>query len=215
MRVFRNRRPSAHRCSGTAPLPTLRAVEDEQLRSGDPVFRCGEDLRIVEWNEAAEQLTGIRALEAVGGYCWDAIGGRDDQGHLVCHPGCSIARLALDGWPVSCANLVRAGPSGPQRITISTIVLRNGGGSTILHPMRAAAADPAPVRTPQTDEARLTGRQLEILAFLADGVRVREIAERLSLSEATVRNHVRALLNELGVHSQLQAVARARELGLL
>lgn len=191
-------------------------MEDEQLRSGEPVFRCGDDLRIVEWNDAAERLTGVSAREAVGGYCWDAIAGRDDEGNLVCHSGCSVARLAREGWPVGCTNLVRQGPDGPQRVSISTIVLRNGRGSTILHPMREAPLEPT--RPPQwvpERPPRLTGRQLEILAYLAGGIRVREIAARLSLSETTVRNHVRAVLAELGVHSQLEAVARARDLALL
>ena len=43
---------------------------------------------------------------------------------------------------------------------------------------------------------------------------MKEIAGRLTLSEATVRNHVRAILRELGAHSQLEAVARARALPL-
>jgi DNA-binding CsgD family transcriptional regulator len=189
----------------------------EQLRSGDAVFRCGDDLRIVEWNEAAEQLTGVPAREAVGGYCWDAVAGRDDDGNLVCHSGCSIARLAREGWPVSCTNLVRSGPDGPQRITISTIVLRNGRGSTILHPMRGAPLEPPPTPSRPAPERlpHLTGRQFQILALLAGGTRVREIASHLSLSETTVRNHVRAVLRELGVHSQLEAVALARDLALL
>lgn len=213
LRVSRNRGPAAHRCPLAERLRNLRAVHDERLRSGDAVFRCGDDLRIVDWNDEAERLTGVAAREAVGGYCWDAIAGRDDEGNLVCHPGCSIARLARDGWPVSCTNLVRNGPDGPQRITISTIVLGSGRGSTILHPMRESPVERPPA--PPEPRPRLTCRQLEILAFLAVGVRVREIAARLSLSETTVRNHVRAVLRELGVHSQLEAVARARDLALL
>jgi DNA-binding NarL/FixJ family response regulator len=46
-------------------------------------------------------------------------------------------------------------------------------------------------------------------------VRAREIGTRLGLSEATVRNHIRELLRRLDCHSQLQAIARARDLRLL
>jgi DNA-binding NarL/FixJ family response regulator len=67
----------------------------------------------------------------------------------------------------------------------------------------------------EEDVPRLTRRQLQILGLLAGGVRAREIALRLTLSETTVRNHIRALLLELGAHSQLEAVARARELALV
>jgi DNA-binding NarL/FixJ family response regulator len=51
--------------------------------------------------------------------------------------------------------------------------------------------------------------------MLADGVRVSEIASRLTISVTTVRNHVRAILLELDAHSQLEAVARARSLALV
>jgi DNA-binding NarL/FixJ family response regulator len=38
---------------------------------------------------------------------------------------------------------------------------------------------------------------------------------KLYLSQATVRNHIRALFQALGVHSQLEVLAKARELGIL
>jgi len=54
-----------------------------------------------------------------------------------------------------------------------------------------------------------------MLELLAEGNGVGEICQKLYLSKATVRNHVRALLQALGAHSQLEAVARARKLGLI
>jgi len=41
------------------------------------------------------------------------------------------------------------------------------------------------------------------------------IAARLGLAKATVRNHVRGVLGALGVHSQIEAVAKARRLELV
>ena len=61
----------------------------------------------------------------------------------------------------------------------------------------------------------LSARQREVLGLLAGGTRVQEIAVRLGLSEATVRNHTRELLRRLGCHSQLEAVARARDRHLI
>ncbi|MGZ8696615.1 MAG: response regulator transcription factor [Gaiellaceae bacterium] len=66
-----------------------------------------------------------------------------------------------------------------------------------------------------TPPRRLSPRQRQILGLMADGVRVKEIAVRFGLSETTVRNHVRELLRRLDCHSQLEAVARAREWKLL
>jgi DNA-binding NarL/FixJ family response regulator len=61
----------------------------------------------------------------------------------------------------------------------------------------------------------LTTRQHEVLELLADGVTAKEIATRLGVVEATVRNHIRAILLALGAHSQLEAIAKARSLSLI
>jgi PAS domain S-box-containing protein len=64
-------------------------------------------------------------------------------------------------------------------------------------------------------EPRLTRRQREILELIASGHSTSDIATTLTLSKETVRNHVRGLLHELGVHTRLEAIAAARRLGLL
>ena len=65
------------------------------------------------------------------------------------------------------------------------------------------------------DIPTLTPRQLEVLKLLSEGKSVKEIGKDLYLSEATVRNHVRSLLQALGAHSQLEVLAKAREMGIL
>jgi DNA-binding CsgD family transcriptional regulator len=72
-------------------------------------------------------------------------------------------------------------------------------------PNRATAANPA----------GLTGRQVEVLGLLAEGLTDAEIAARLSLSAKTVGHHVSALLAKLGVGSRGQAVTAARRLGVV
>jgi PAS domain S-box-containing protein len=67
------------------------------FRSGDALFAFDPDLTIVSWNRAAEKLTGVSAGAAVGRHCWEVLGGHDERGNLVCHPGCSTARLAREG----------------------------------------------------------------------------------------------------------------------
>ena len=71
---------------------------------------------------------------------------------------------------------------------------------------------PAPDRR---DVPALTSRQLEVLELLAEGKSAKQIGKELYLSQTTVRNHVRSLLQALGAHSQLEALAKARKLGLL
>ena len=67
----------------------------------------------------------------------------------------------------------------------------------------------------KSDVPTLTPRQLEVLNLLSEGKSVKEMGEELYLAEATMRNHVRSLLQALGAHSQLEVVAKAREKGLL
>ncbi len=62
---------------------------------------------------------------------------------------------------------------------------------------------------------RLTVRERQVLGLVAAGLGNRAVATRLGIRYSTVRSHVRALIGKLGAHSRLQAVARARELGLL
>ena len=61
----------------------------------------------------------------------------------------------------------------------------------------------------------LTPREHEILLLMASGVDNRAIADRLVIGYSTVRSHVQNVLDKLGAHSKLEAVARANELGLL
>lgn len=67
----------------------------------------------------------------------------------------------------------------------------------------------------QTVQLRLTGRQLEVLALLCEGLPNKLICRRLGISPGTVKSHISSILRELGVGSRLQAVVAARDLGVL
>jgi two-component system NarL family response regulator len=55
----------------------------------------------------------------------------------------------------------------------------------------------------------LTGRELEVLGLVADGKTSRQIGDLLYISENTVKNHVRNILDKLGLHSRNEAVLYA------
>lgn len=63
--------------------------------------------------------------------------------------------------------------------------------------------------------ARLTHREVEVVALLTEGLRNAEIAARLVISTKTVDHHVTSLLAKLGVHSRQAAAAKALRLGLV
>jgi PAS domain S-box-containing protein len=64
---------------------------------------------------------------------------------------------------------------------------------------------------PPPPHPSLTPRQTEVLHLLEHGHSTDQIADELHLSVETVRNHVRAILRTLGVHSRLEAVALAHQ----
>jgi DNA-binding NarL/FixJ family response regulator len=61
----------------------------------------------------------------------------------------------------------------------------------------------------QVATPRLTDRELEVLKLVAQGLNNREIAKRLFISENTVKNHVRNILEKLQLHSRMEAVMYA------
>jgi PAS domain S-box-containing protein len=182
---------------------------ESAFRSGDALLTFDSELRIVSWNTAAEELTGVNADEAVGRYCWDVIGGHAEDGARVCHQGCSAARLAREGWPVPCQLLHIKARDGTRKVELSTVAIADGERRLFLHLM--VPAEPKS-RSPCDG---LTTRQTEVLELLADGLAAKAIATRLGVAETTIRSHIRAILVELGTHSQLEAIAKARRLQLV
>ena len=64
-------------------------------------------------------------------------------------------------------------------------------------------------------ELNITRRELEILALIASGLSNREIAEKLFVSEHTVKSHSSRLFDKLGAKRRTQAVQFGKELGLI
>jgi DNA-binding CsgD family transcriptional regulator len=99
------------------------------------------------------------------------------------------------------------------RVVQLRLVPRDERGTVVA---RGIVTSAAPVCSPQDgDGEELTARQLEVLALIADGLRTKEIAERLTISPITVRHHVSAVFAALGVRSRLEAVTAARRRGLI
>ena len=104
-------------------------------------------------------------------------------------------------------------------------VSKRSGIDEIVSAVLAVASDDTPisadmVRSVVTQgqvgpSSRLTAREIEVLRVAAQGLSNREIAERLSLSVNTVRNHMQHVLTKLGAHSKLEAAAIGVRLGIV
>ena len=121
---------------------------------------------------------------------------------------------------------IRAGASGfllkdvrPADL-IDAIRLVAGGnallGPTVTQRLLERFAEPEPDTGAAAElPASLTEREREILELVAAGLSNAEIAERLVVSETTVKTHVSNLLRKLGVRDRVQAVVLAYELGVV
>jgi PAS domain S-box-containing protein len=111
---------------------------------------------------------------------------------------------------------VRLADGGRQEVDISSVPLRKHhqivgvfGVIRGQHPVTEA------LEPPSSDMPTLTPRQAEVLRMLGAGLTTAQMADRMGLSQETVRNHVKAALGELNAKSRLEAVLTAYRLGLL
>jgi DNA-binding NarL/FixJ family response regulator len=124
------------------------------------------------------------------------------------------------------ADALRAGASGfllkdapPEQLIAAIRVVARG--EALLDPAVTRSVITAAVRrggsanTEHASLAHLTGRETETLELLAHGLSNTEIAQRLTVTEATVKTHVAHLFSKLGARDRVQAVIFAYESGLV
>jgi DNA-binding CsgD family transcriptional regulator len=204
-----------------------------------PAFATDSRDRIVFCNSGAAQILGRRADELLGQRCHEAIAGRDVFGNRFCYANCPVrasvrAQEGLSGFDME----VATNGSGMRSVSVTIIRIPSVRPDLftlvhLLHPIAPAsrlawlhahmagafaaaddAAGPARLeRAASEAPPPLTPREREILRHIAAGLQNKEVAARLQLSTATVRNHVHHILDKLQVHSKLEAVSLAYQRG--
>ncbi len=81
--------------------------------------------------------------------------------------------------------------------------------------LATASASHTPAQGEADPAVSLTEREKEVLNALAQGLSNREIAEKLVITEGTVKNHVSNLIDKLGVRDRTQAILKGQVLGLI
>jgi|SRR5688572_6408103 len=102
------------------------------------------------------------------------------------------------------------------------IVSRDAPIEQIVHALRAAVAgllvfegSLTPRPDPADEVAELTPREMQVLQLLASGLPNREIADRLGISEHTIKFHIASILGKLQASSRTEAVTRGLRSGLI
>jgi two-component system NarL family response regulator len=207
-------------------------IEDDEL------FRLGLTIRLqqeADWQVAAA-ADGEQAIELARQQCFDValldiglpgMGGVETCRQLVqIQPALPVLVLTSRAEPDAIARLVAAGARGYCRkgISAETLILAmrsiaagaswwdDLATSQIQAAMAQSGASPNP--QPVTDRLatgaieELTHREQEILNLIAQGQSNQDIAQTLHIAPGTVRVHVHAILQKLGVRDRTQAVVR-------
>jgi DNA-binding CsgD family transcriptional regulator len=173
------------------------------------VFIVSTELRVLAWSDALEVATGLRPDQAIGRFCWEVLDAQDGEGHAVCGPDCPLARAAMTAGQ-SASVEVRLAASPASRAALSTHRIQLPRRRMLVHVLEEhERRDGTPIAP------GLSPRQLEILRLLADGLSTEQIADVLTISRVTARNHINAVLQRLDSRSRVEALAKARHAGLV
>ncbi len=114
--------------------------------------------------------------------------------------------VSADESPLAIRSCIDAGASG--------YVTKSSPGDTILLAVKQvlSGAQYLPLNLHKLNTPDLSDKQKQILAYLTKGLSNKEIADRMCLSEGTIKQYVTKLLRLLGVDNRMQAGIKAREL---
>jgi DNA-binding CsgD family transcriptional regulator len=194
-------------------------------RSAAAAFAVDHSERIVHWNEGAERLLGRTANETLGRSCHEVLAGNDPFGNLYCSPQCPIMSLMKVGTTPEpfCMEVKKRDPNR-IKLRVRTVPFPQTGPDftylvhlldadddqrleKLVSELRASAKGSAHSPASAGSPNPLTPREREIVDLLSNGFAALNIAARLNLSHATVRNHIQNILRKLEVHSQVEAIA--------
>lgn len=207
----------------------MSKLEDIFEHTTDAVFGTDKHMRIRYWNSYCEKLFDIERDQALGKTCHELICGRDLLGNSFCSTECKIAKHHDKCSPNRNWDLVIKNSDGEQTLVnvgsyYNDACDEDNTCIRVLHCMRPINSHQLIRRllfisgTPTHENSnlsRLSKREYEILQLVSTGAKAKNIAERLTISQTTVRNHIKNIYSKLGVHSQAEAINYAMRHGLV
>lgn len=216
-------------------IQVLLVDDHAVVRQGLRMFiEMQEDMEVV-----GEGTNGIEAVELASRFSPDVIlldltmpqldGVKATQRIMAQNPKARVLILTSFGEDDKIFPAIRAGAQGYllkdiQPRDLVQAIRETYQGKAQLHPdiarrLMAVISDVAPVQAekpaaPSQDFHGLTDREREVLGLIAQGLNNREIAEKMVISEKTVKTHVSNLLDKLGLEDRTRAAIWALKHGL-
>ena len=205
------------------PLRVLLIADDLLTRAGLVALlartpSCEVVGQVASAEEIAAAFTTYMPDVALWDLGWRAEAALERLAELADSPPPVVVLLADDAWAAAAWT---AGARGLLRRTATVeamaaslqagaqgLVVLDSGLATALFSASLPTLATLPLET-------ITPREREVLQLLAEGLPNKAIAQRLGISEHTVKYHVNALLGKLDAHSRTEAVVRATRLGLI
>jgi DNA-binding NarL/FixJ family response regulator len=180
-----------------------------EARDGDEAVRLADEVQpdVILMDVTMPEMDGVEATRQI----------------KQAQPGVRIVMLTMHADQEVLASAIRAGASGYlvkdcSTDEIASAVRMAASGETALSPQLAASMldEVRRMDQPATEEERvITRREEEVLQLIADGCSTPEVAERLYISQKTVKNHLASIYQKLDARDRTQAVLQAVRMGIV
>lgn len=217
---------------------------DTLCNTGDGAFIVDPGRRIVRWNRGAEAILGHLEADVLNRECYRVISGKTEPDRPWCGETCKIHGCLAKGDLPKNFDLQTLNKDGaPVWLNVSVISPSDSDDPYIAHIIRDITKEKMTElaldqffsdlgshrRLPEGKPAErlpgerssipssgaLSSREKEVLTLLAEGLSTKSLAEKLSISHFTARNHIQNILVKLDLHSKAQAVSYAFKRGIL
>jgi two-component system response regulator DegU len=180
-----------------------------EARDGEEAVRLADDLHpdVILMDVTMPEMDGVEATRQI----------KHDR------PDVRVVMLTMHADQEVLASAIRAGASGYlvkdcSTEEIASAVRMAASGETALSPQLAASMldEVRKLDQPANEEDRvITKREEEVLQLIADGCSTPEVAERLYISQKTVKNHLASIYQKLDARDRTQAVLQAVRMGIV
>ena len=222
--------PEGQRASGKASADPIRVL----IADDHALFRRGLEMVLADEPDielVGQASDGAEAVARAGEFLPDVVlmdirmpktsGIEAARAMKESAPSAKIVILTISDEEEDLFEAIRSGASGYLLKDIPLDEVADAvravyGGQSLINPSMAgklltefatlARHDSEAERPQQVPAPKLTDREMEVLKLVARGMNNRDIAKELFISENTVKNHVRNILEKLQIHSRMEAV---------